>query len=627
MQQKPKEILKHALIVFIFWWALLFWHDLSFTNLSAFIAHQIFQWQIVGIGIATGAILTFIYIQIERSGREKELLSATTRGIYSSIGLLPLHKQALVADENFSSEQLIPYIPQEATALIGMLSEWRLSQNARGNEGHTKLFDAILARLCHPKVLHLPATHADDPRHNHGGRTLLTHSLLVCYLMLRESKTYEYRPAQTASGYKHIQLKNAQYQFNPDDPLIPILGLAHDLGKIECFICNEDGNAIDCKPNHDLTGSQMISRLDEYWADSIGAQDRQFLSLIMAFYHHPSEMPMANFDSQVIDDRLHALLEMLIWCDRVASAMENNQDNLEAVREQMARDLAFDQDEDKRHSLWEAIVQVLTGNDRINTSSQSNVGRAYHLPQFGKQVIVLREDVFVQSIAHSAGMLERYHERIGDKGGNGISALTRDVLRELGRRGLLFKDHETDNRSDDSSLFKVHFYSPKEYFSDDELTEPNVDLKASPKSTWASCICMTLQNDENSETALDQLLVIEDCTQVPHLSHSRLGKQGVYTKNKPPKPQSIDPAYIRRSLALALEQKNSLVSYKVIKDGKIAIVNSDAWFAGEGLDVEHLAKLTKEELLAYGLTQAGESTQYAGQHFFVLEDGMFTVVN
>lgn len=642
MQQKPKEILKHASIVFIFWWILFIWPTLSWDYLSVLISDQAFRWGVVALGCAVGIALTMIYLKMVRSDREKMLFSATTRGIQSTIGALPLHKPALPKSEEKLENELVNYFPKEAVNFSEHLNAWRQEQEKTGKDGYLKLFDAVLSCLSHSEVIDLPATHADDPRHNHGGRTLLTHSLLVCYLMLREAKSYEYRPAQSNSGYKHIALKNPGYAFNSKDPLIPILGLAHDLGKIECFIRNEDGHVIDCSPNHDLIGAQMISRLDEYWSESISSEDRQFLSLIMAFYHHPSEMPMANYDSVVIDDRLHALLELLIWCDRVASAMENNQENLQEVREQLQRDMAFDQDDEKRHSLWDAVVEVLTGADRINTMSSSNVGRAYHLPQFGKQVIILREDVFVQAVAHNADMVDRLHERIGEKGGNGVSVLTRDILREFGRRNLLFKDHETDNRSDDSSLFRVEFYSPDDYFSDANLTDPKPSLELPPKSTWASSICITLENDEAAEPALECLLSLDNCPQVPHIAHSRFGRQGVHTKNKAKgkhasgmegvttlsaqteTPKQIDSKVLRRSLLIALEGKNPNLHYKTLSDGRIAVINSDSWFKDQDIDPATLTNKSVEFLLAAGIARVGESKEHPGQHYFVLEEGLFT---
>ena len=242
---------------------------------------------------------------------------------------------------------------------------------------------------------------------------------------------------------------------------------------------------------------------------------------ILAHYHHPSAMPMAA-DGGVLSDRTHALLELLIRCDRIAGAMEHGRSRA-SLAQQEERSHAFEET-GQRSSMKQAIVEVLSRTGRVNSKDiTTNVGIKYTLPQYRKAVVVLKEDVFIKQVAEVADLQEVFNQPVS--GSNPVNALTREVLIWLGEQGLLFTDHEPSGRAAESSLYKVSFYPPKEYFEDDAMTIP-VDTPSGPKFSWGSCILLAPEALEE----LVYLSALDNYWVVPHFSVARTGGQGAFRK-------------------------------------------------------------------------------------------------
>ena len=205
---RPKEVARAAVIVFGFWWiVLLIAGGQRYASLAG-ILHGVGAW---AFGIAIGVVVALFWHWLDRQEQIEALVPDSWNGAAATIGKVPIHRARLAAAETMPTvEELAPHMPPEVVAAgdTGFLHEWIQNTRTR-SPGHTALLEEIVRTLWHERVRAWPATHADDPLHNHGGRTLLTHSLLVCWLMLRECVAYSYVPARAPSGYQMIYLRDA----------------------------------------------------------------------------------------------------------------------------------------------------------------------------------------------------------------------------------------------------------------------------------------------------------------------------------------------------------------------------------------------------------------------------------
>lgn len=547
---RPKQIPRAVATVTIFWTTLLIILQFDLFDWQRFIGRELLLVMAAGIGVMISAVTIYAI----RQGKLYDLTGKPVRGMECSISTIPIHRQTLPMAA--SNPDLSKFMPPEVVSAkeTGFIDQWR-ARWGKTHPAHVRLMDALLRTFTAPGTVDLPATHATDPRHNHGGRSLMTHSLMVSWLMWREANRWDYVPAY-ASG-KRLPLRNPDYRFNPKDPMVALLGLAHDIGKIECFIL-EQGKVVECKKNHDLIGAQILARMDEYWDAGISVEDREILQLVVAHYHHPSEIPFGQ-DGLVISDRLHALLEFLIKCDRLASAIENGSQYDEAIAN--AEELAlFDENEEGRQDLWSGIIEVLGKASRINSDMPStNVGWFYRMPNYAnKGLLVLKEDSFMIQVAHVTGQMDLWERKTG--GANGVSELTRQALSLLGKRNALFVDHEDTPRAPESSLFSVDFYEEKTYFMKDkspknglktrnedgqvivmgedrplnpqfEFSTSKYDKDSNPtgfRTHFASCILINVDEDEEIRYALGDA-IHHNWKSVPHLLSARTGSQGVKT--------------------------------------------------------------------------------------------------
>lgn len=100
--------------------------------------------------------------------------------------------------------------------------------------------------------------------------------------------------------------------------MIPLLALAHDIGKLEAYVLEadgsvktkEEGSALtpqdDNRISHDSLGARILARFPEYW--DLPVRDRQTINLVIGHYHHPSQFPVDR-NGLSLDDRMTALME------------------------------------------------------------------------------------------------------------------------------------------------------------------------------------------------------------------------------------------------------------------------------------------------------------------------------
>jgi hypothetical protein len=436
------QVFGYALTVFSFWWAVLgawtvFNGEVELVPALEASFNVVLIWLIGGV---LGAIGGITWVVLERQARKEGLVADKVRGLACSIGPVPMNAKAPGRATTLPSFEGIPDVPPE------FFPDW-IARYQQTHPAHVGLVKAMLQVYEHTK--HLPATHVVG---GHGGRTLLQHSLLVSYQMQNLAFKWSYTGLRDRTGKKVLlKLRDGSYEFDPNDPLVLIVGLAHDIGKIEAFII-ENGKIVGSHHEHDLTGARMMARMPEMW--DIPDADRVALLLAIAHYHHPMELPLSP-DRRAIDDRTIAVMELLIKADFVASAIErkgvtpSEQDYTQEMDEREKSDLTDE-------NLWIAFSEILNETGRINSADLNyNVGTICQVAGQNAMRLVLHEPSIRGALMRRLGLME------STQMGDGRHPLTVRLLKLIDEHSLLIKSFKELTYSAESALWSVSFYGKK----------------------------------------------------------------------------------------------------------------------------------------------------------------------
>lgn len=525
---RPKQVPAAALKVTLFWWAISL--ALYFNKFDKF--KTFYNVAIIIAALITGVIATAFIIWQDRKSKEDALAPVTIRGMGAFFASIPIHCPPLKKSEDFPDADFYPIEVQNFVA------EWRKTID----KPYQALLDEVMQTLwfyketpAAPLMKKEKGEWVSNNGHNHGGRSLVTHSLLVANLMCEQAKYYKY-DVPKHNGAPLFQKLDPSYVFDPEDPLIPIIGLAHDIGKIECMVW-ENGLPNKLDAGHDFKGARIVSRMESFWDEQIDAESRRILQTILAHYHHVQDVPMSS-NGQPTSDRLHALLELLVKCDKVASAIENcsspekvSQIKAAALANESDPGLMYEVVKPDAEELINVIQAVILGPGRINNrikGDTASIGWKYRLPHYkNKTVLVLKEDSFIQAVADFMG--EEISPVAKTGGTNPVLHLTQEVLKTLNVANLLFNDFDEYDRSAMSQLYRVDFYDPTKYFQNKELTIPVDDLSDVPKLfSLDSVICLEIDNYE----PFKRLVEMPDYKAIFHFGRARLGRQGVKATDK-----------------------------------------------------------------------------------------------
>jgi len=240
----------------------------------------------------------------------------TDRGMISTIGPIPFTVSPLERADAYSFADLQLHAPGELNGQTESLFGRFLGPTARHRyPAHTALFDALSLIHLHPSNLKTPA--GID---RHGSRNLLMHSLLVFGLMAHRASTHVYL---TSFAKRKV---DENFKLNEDDPLIPILALAHDLGKIRKMVLGSNGKATELLPGHEAQAARELAQMPEFWDSRITPEDRYVLQGVLAYSGKASDAPIQRQtkakEAVVTSDRLYALMGLLGECDRLAGQIE-----------------------------------------------------------------------------------------------------------------------------------------------------------------------------------------------------------------------------------------------------------------------------------------------------------------
>jgi hypothetical protein len=339
------------------------------------------------------------------------------------------------------------------------LLEKRAEQAARLPEpkdgklsSHGALFLAIWDTLC--AHAHYPASH---PKGGHGRAKLHAHSMRVAERCLHEVSAdggawqydgvYSKRRGRVAV---RVFENTTKYRLNPLDPLIPIVGLAHDLGKIDAYVVTRRGEIkkINKEPRgntlsddergviHDKLGPRIIAKMPEYW--TLRPQDRSLLSMAVGHYHHPSQFPLDGHG--LVCDRAAALMMLLVKADREVSSEETG----------VAAGAANEMTADDLEEIYETFVKIITEPGRINGVGNPEEDAKIRIGQKHEDFIVVKASALMsllrQELNLSLAAGEHKHDLL-----NHLLALLKD-------KGIIYDQHNGADLSLYSPLYRVSLY-------------------------------------------------------------------------------------------------------------------------------------------------------------------------
>lgn len=368
------------------------------------------------LGALAGAIITLLSVLLYRRIVGYWLRGRELRGFTTTIGIVPpgLGVPARRKGATIEFQKSDP------------LGEW--VESLEQHPAHKAVYEALVATFAASS--NAPAA---PVKSGHGGLDLFEHSCNVAREMVREAPEFRYEPEQDARGRARHPLKDPMYEFNGNDPLIGLAGLAHDLGKIECYVEDEHGNIVETRRDHDRVGSLMLSRMPEVW--KLPAADRLDLLAATGHYHHPQDLP------DTTSDRGRALMEYLIECDQSASAAEGRDLNQPLSDEPSESEIAS--------VLIDTTIELLADPHRLNgTNAPLRIGYKHG------GLLYLSEPMLRLALAERLGYAASVAEhRMGD----GRYTLTVKLMQALQQRGLLYDSHDGHEYTFARAYWNVRF--------------------------------------------------------------------------------------------------------------------------------------------------------------------------
>lgn len=424
MSARSNPVISAAAIVFGFWWLFFTLRDFSMSPLEmirnwAYIGYSMRMW-VIGLFVGAGAAAWLIWWK--RASANDRLRGRKGSGMVSTLGPVPVPVPPPQRASD-AKHRLPIHSP--------LVQDW-IKKNEEENPQHVALFMAVWD--IYSKHRDWPATTRAG---GHGGRTLWQHCLAVAETALTMAPNWKFEGVHVKVRGRKPKLiiapSKADFVFDAEDPLIPLLALAHDIGKLEAYKRGEDGKFTsseygstrdhdDLGVKHDALGARVLARLPEFW--KLPASDRRILGLVIAHYHHPSAFPVDKHGLS-LDDRMTALLEFLIVADRRTGMEESG-----LTQEDEDNELT----EEATEELYRAFVEVVTEHGRINgIHGDAQKDKNFMIGSKHDGLIVVQELPLRQLLLAKLGMsLEE---------GEGKYRLTRNLLSILQDKGLLYTHH------------------------------------------------------------------------------------------------------------------------------------------------------------------------------------------
>ena len=630
----PRTIPNSAVFLLVFWGAIssVLFLDLGFNKSALFL---VIPAAIIGLFLSQKSSNDYI------QSIYKSLEKYEHQGMVSSMGPPPFHAHTLPRVSSFAEalEVFKKHEPPEFSKIkitpdtfLGDFINQYIARFEETHPAHVDLFKAILSTYADKKLICFPAGidfHAD--------RSLFKHCLLVSGLCYIESLSWDknYKPSHL------VEQKNKDFVFDVNDPLVPIIGLAHDIGKIECFEWSA-GKVVAISGNHDLAGARLIANFPEYWDERISSEDRLILQNVLAYYHHQSEIPVEKFLSEngkgvarVTSDRQHALLELLIHCDKTAGSLELGKTYQESV--EIAEDAFMQAQEGNLENLIDQVISYLAEHAGVNVrGDRRSVAFKYTDPITKNDLLIVDEAEFLKDFGAHAKVLAQAEKSTTVKE---INSVTKHCLKALDEEGVLYRppNDSMKDRLYENCLYRVNFKDP----------EKEADVAFSIKAcfiidftSWSPLA--KLQSKENSHSipsiencffgvigGKKQRNSVEDDIAKEALTGAMVKPIGEdvnafltfdrETKgfiSKGHKGASNKPEDIRRRLSDAIVSEKIKITAE--EEGGYVVIGQDSQFSKIGINLEEIRK-AHNLLKKLGIIQIKDSVQKPGQHAVILD--------
>lgn len=573
-------LLRASVVVFGTWWGVLSFIALqdashfSAENLSVALHKASF----VGAAVLIGLAYPIAYL-FRRRRLRLELLSGTTRrGLQITLGPIP---KGLLPPDRIPGSVFTPDEGDPLAQWLEYIQEHRPDIHAVFNA----LTDIYAANLA------LPA--APVP-FGHGGRSLFDHTMVVVEMIIAKSQSFNFDGSYSKSGKKISGLNDPHYTFDRGDPLIPLIGYAHDIGKIEAYKLLPDGRVKEVLPDHDRPGRLLLARLDEVWG--LPKDDRDALMNAVGYYHHPHALP------RHVEDRSRALMELLLEADLAAGEWEGKNPlsttpraapvprvsttrtepvvpttpqawlspekepaipasapatslpveapgTAEAGSAQTDRESLTDHEQNLVHQL----IGVLAMPDSINGKRrQFRIGYKY------EDFVYLKEASLCKAIADALG--EPKLASPAARKGDNRSPLTEDIMRSLDKLGLLMLEHDGRTYSYKTAIFTVDWYDARAFRPDPPKSVSDLLLETDPAT-----VILRIKGP------LSHLAKLADCRLVPKIVRPLMGTHKAINKQK--------GSAIERAPTAPVEKTDEIVDKepetRVDSDGKVPPITKE----------------------------------------------------
>lgn len=389
MRHNRNPIARDVVIVAMFWWSVLsLFHayqvfDSSYSlreNWDYYVslyAHMPRHLRWCAGGALFGAFLGIWTIYFKRDLARGRVAPTEHLGIKCTMGKVPfLAKEA----PRTNKKNVLPITSK-------VVIEW-LNANKDRHPEHVALFHAVWETLSAHK------RHPASPyRAGHGGKLLWEHSQNVAEQALLRAKDWKYDgiffDEKRRKRTLIIPKFDANYAFNPDDPLIPLVAIAHDLGKIETYILQSDGSVKSLESRngirHDGKSAQMLARMAEF--QNLPGNDPWILADVVGQYHNTFHMRVDK-SGACYDDRVGSLIQFLNDVDRATGILECG--GTEGTEASLS--------EEDCKNIYKAFVDLVTEHGRINGTGDRAVDKHFKIGQKHEGLIYIREQLVRQLI-------------------------------------------------------------------------------------------------------------------------------------------------------------------------------------------------------------------------------------
>lgn len=560
-------------------------------------------------------------------------------GMVCGLGPVPLHGEQPCIDKRLNLKRYRSSLPLE---LAGFSPYQEYVGVYAKQPPFCNLFDAILRLLLSSRNYSAPATYSTDATgerdpawvnpNAHGGRTLAAHSLLVSGLMIKNAEDFfkSYRPHQPSKA------QDPNYVPNHIDPLIGLLGIAHDIGKLKTIRFERDAKGriagVRIAKNHDVAGVRILAAIPEYWVPEISSEDRAILQNILAVYHHPHSLPIEPDEAdpenkyRYRSDRERALLALLIHCDTAASKIENGK-MMDLVSVDNSKVVKTEESDEPITDFKSSFFQFMVANGLSNRNGKSLGFKTTDAD--GRVLIAIDQNVFLESFADHLNKPYIKEKRPG----NQVNPVTGTVLQMLDELGVVYRALQDDSRSAETCVYQTEIYDKK----GEKFLTMNyafiLDISHSPEFAFFKGVPDSASrfefvkskfgaqgNGAKVRMSTDFGIVQEDLTgkstehEMLSIETLVLSAANKRTKKKPSRQAVLCALPLK--IPKSIKQGDLQVFKEYVEDGRVhqVFVGQDAWFAANGV---LLGKLDQNERIALNFVQVNPSKTVPGEHVVV----------